>query len=452
MKIAAILLDILIILVTSYAFLKNYRVRKNINGFCGFSMGYCWYYGIMPVLITMLDWRGYNKSQIILSLEALESIDYLMASIIALVAYLVLYVMYSSVRGRGNTPGKETAKEHRRNVQLAFNIARNTGIITLIIGVISFSIIINELGGVRSALGFSDTLRAYSIDNGEYISRNLLFLRTMAAIICAAPFAFYIANQYRPGTATKALFAISFTLTLYYLIFNAGRGPILMLLIPFCFIYIQRKFRRPLILTGISGVIVLLLLFYMDNLFFYITYGIWKENTLSIHRLVAEFSFPYINLLNVQRMVDLFGYRYGADYLTWMVNIIPVYFLYKIGMDKLPASFEYTSDFYDPSHITLGGVPTDVVTLGFRQFGVTGVVMQFILIAVLCALLDQQIGKLYKSGKCLLGIVVVSITVFWSVAYADLDSLVRGKLDVFVIMVMLALIAHSIRNHLDVER
>ncbi|GMN99847.1 hypothetical protein [Parageobacillus thermoglucosidasius] len=444
MKILLIIIHIIVGFLSGLNAIKTYRRDKNINTFCAFSAGYCLYFGITPVFVLLLDWSNITNVSYITTLTFIEDKDYVRAAILILISYIIFSIVYYLVRnGIHKKKRMRSICEPTSVTQRGYLVSLSMGLITLFVGALSFIIVINALGGISSAFNLAEVLRAYGVDGSRfYKNSNYLVFRTLSHILVAAPIALYVAYMHKKSRMIQVLFIISFCITLLFELFNAGRASLILFLLAFYFMYLIKRFKYPWLMFFISGMISSLVLSWLDAFFTYMSYGVWIESDLPFYyELTIEFSFPYINVLNMSRMVDLFGYRYGVDYFTWVINIIPNFILQKVGMTKLTVSASFTSAYYDPNGITLGGVPTDVVTLGFRQLGILGLIIQFILIGLLCGLLDRMFKKMPDKRVYILPIFRICSLFFMSVAYADIDSIVRGSSDVILITIMLFLIA-----------
>lgn len=447
MKVLALLFNLMIIILTLAALAFQYKREKGLSTFAAFSLGYCLYFGIVPLFIPFADW-GRVSSPITDTIQQVKDVNFVIAAVICYAAYLTFLMVYSFAYARTEqkSPKEFGAAETSLGYTESYCLTRNIGIITLVIGGGSFIVIIKALGGLAEAFSMAEVLRSFGTDNGEYINRSILFLRTLIGVLLAAPFSFYIANQYKPGIGIKLLFAASFIMSVLYLIFNAGRLPLVMFFGPFYYAFLKRNFSHPWWLFALTGVITLFGLPLLDNFFFFLSYGFWREEaTPMLLDILAEFSFPFINVLNLWGMREVFGYRYGVDYCTWIINIVPTAILSRVGLQKQLASYEFTSQYYDPENISMGGVPTDLVSLGFRQLDVAGVFLQFGIFALLCVWLDRKIDRVSNNENCLVGVFKVIMLFFSYVAYADLDALVRGRSDVIIIIFLIFMIGRYSR-------
>src|SRR5690606_10375669 len=98
-------------------------------------------------------------------------------------------------------------------------------------------------------------------------------------------------------------------------------------------------------------------------------------------RLFAQFSFPYINTLKVHEFTYGRGeFRYFIDFIGWIINYIPKEISSIIGLDLIKPSYLLNSE----NHLTQG-IPTDIISFGYYQFALPGVI-------VVCFLFGGLIG------------------------------------------------------------
>lgn len=118
----------------------------------------------------------------------------------------------------------------------------------------------------------------------------------------------------------------------------------------------------------------------LDDLFFQLSYGTAERTEgNTVISILTEFAFPYVNLLNVHKMNIEYGLRWGLDFVTWIVNIIPTRILGIFGFTKITAGYTFVTKYYSGAN-AMGGTPTDLLTFGIRQFGTLGVLVNSALV------------------------------------------------------------------------
>lgn len=422
--------------------LTHYRKVKRIDGFLCFNIAYTIYYFIMPLMnIVIINLGIYQVGSFTDIINRAYDISLLKGFLISIVAYSVFCIIYSVAQPYSKTKVNSYAELiDTTNNQKQYKIVITFGWIALLLGASSEMIIISSFGGIVNAISMAEILRAYGADRSQFMSQNLLFVNILATISLVAPFAFLFARRIKSNSLNFLLLAVSLLCSVFYLLFFAGKLPVLLFVICFIADYIYRKHRHPTFILSCCAVGLLPTLSGLDKLFFYISYGTIKDSSTNwVTSLVNEFSFPYCNLINAQYINELFGYRYGMDYFTWIINIVPTAILRIFGLSKVNSSFEFISKFYDPTGVTMGGVPTDFLTMGYRQFNIIGIFFQVVIVAVICSLLDN-ILKYLNPDKYMFLIVRISLIMFVIIPYNDLDSFVRNRFD----MIMVVLIAFAV--------
>lgn len=224
---------------------------------------------------------------------------------------------------------------------------------------------------------------------------------------------------------------ISILASVFYFLINAGRIGVLLYLLPFLIDFSFRKFKHPFVLMSVFSVLFIILLGFLDDLFFYLSYGYVKESSTSIFSIINEFAFPYLNLLHVNHINAEIGLRLGIDYFTWIINIIPTSILNIFGLSKVTTGYEFITDYYSGGNAT-GGIPTDLITLGMRQFGVIGILLTGLVITMFCKYFDRIIDKIHSSNFYFMTL-RMALIMFIIIPYADLDSFIRNRYDMLLI-------------------
>ena len=146
-----------------------------------------------------------------------------------------------------------------------------------------------------------DKLRAFGSDNSRYIPENRLFLKVLMSAPLASTYLFAYALRYYKRFIPTFLLSISLLASIFFLIVNSGKLPIILYVVPFFIDFIFRKTKYPFFYIGLFFIVGLAMLNQLDKLFFYLSFGFVKERSGSILSLINEFAFPYLNLLNVSK-------------------------------------------------------------------------------------------------------------------------------------------------------
>ena len=441
-------LYIITFFIAIYNIIIQYRRKKVVNAFICFHIAFILYYLFIPIIILLFIKLYPNQVDgFAFRISQADSYDLISAFSYTIIAYIIILVVYS-IKGRSNIlESNIIAKKNIETDQVGYSdtriyhIALAAGILTLIIGITAEIFIANSFGGILKAIAMGDKIRAFGSDRTNYIAQNRLFIFILMVSSLASTYFFVYTLRIYRRFIIKLLFLLSLLASIFFLMFNAGKLGILLFILTFFIDFAYRKTKHPFIFTGVFLIIGLLLLGLLDNLFFYLSYGYFNENNSSMMSFINEFSFPYFNILNVSKINDIYGFRWGVDFVSWVVNIIPTGILKIFGLAKIESQYMFTTEYYN--HITgfSGGIPTDLLTLGIRQFGIIGIVVISILISVLCKYLDRIIDKIHSTKFTFMTLRISSI-MFILVPYADLDAFVRNKYDMLLILIF-SIIVHK---------
>ena len=425
----------IIIIGVAYSY---YQTEKEINGFLMFSFGYALYYVLIPFLLEADSLFSLNLLNERFKNEFASNGDIKLITFLVVLSFYVIYICFYFLLKKV----KFKKKRYKILVNEEKLIKAIANILTFF-GVASLILIIMNLGGVMSSLKMSEILRAYGTDMSKYMPQIALYAYVLSPSIIASLFLnYYTVKRY---SSSKLFLYVSILFSIYYLLFFAGRLPILMVIICFSLHYILRKFKHPVIVILLLGIASLFLLGKLDDLFFYISYGYVKTNNLSfLESTVKEFSFPYRNLCNVSEMNNMYGLRYGVDYLSPIINIIPTSVLNIFNLGKVSSSYTFISSFYDQSGTAMGGTPTDLLTFSLRQLGVMWIPFQALISAAFCSFLDKVI-KSIDTRFSYISIRLATI-MFVLVAYHDLDSFIRNRFDMLLLLIIFAVLNRYNRN------
>ena len=437
-----ILYFICIILSISIIFLN----RNKLNGFLFFNVGYSIYYFVIPfIILNVSSQKKEEFGSYLRFINEYNQSDLFVNFLRSAGIYFIFLFFYFFIFFRKKEIGERDTIEFIRSQNT--NKILLVGIICLILGLISELVIIKNFGGVFNAISMAEKLRAYGVDRSNYMPQNLLFVNILSGISLAAPFIFRFIMISKKRMWLTTLYVISIVISCFYLLFFAGRLPIILFVSCFVFNFVFNKFKKPWLMIALFTVIMFVSVTLLEDFLFYLSYGYIKNNTNSgFLRQVNDFSFPYSNNLAAYKMNELFGYRYGIDLVTWIINIIPTNFLKIFGLTKVTSGYEYLTLYYDPQGVTLGGTPTDFVTLGIRQLPFIGPLLITILYSFICSVIDKAIDKINFKKLTFVKVRIASI-MFIIVPYADYDSFFRNRFDmVIVLLLVIGIIKYPIKK------
>jgi len=369
---------------------------------------------------------------------------------VTLAAYVTVLVTYYISSNKLRTRETNVFKFLTEKLNLTQNkTVYRFGLFFLVVGGGAVVFFIINMGGYKNAIGLSQVLRDARTDSSLYYGPFTALARTVSVWVLGAPYCFYVYNRSEKYKKKRLLFWISFALSIVFLIFNLGRAPILFFLAPFLIDFLMRKRVNIPIALIVMFIIVALTSQLYRSVLYQMTTGtisINRNNTSIMNNVLdtaSDLSYPYANLTLSSDMNETYGYRYGIDYFLWAVEILPIRIFQLVGIEipRLDNTMNRNTTAYHYSLIPpervyyFGGVPTDLITLGMRQFNVIGVIFNCFLFSLLSAYIYHTASSISSIYNLL--IIRVNMMFFTFVSNNDLTDMVRGSLFLFIIAFML---------------
>lgn len=412
---------------------------KMVGAYSGFVFGMLHYYSVVPILLMLnIDMMSTRFSSINLFVANKGTFNFVYAAIVVTIGFVFFSIFYKlSIR--------KNFRLDYKGVYWKFNDVKAKkallffSFLTLIIGGLSFLILTISIGGIIQLLKVAEMNRSFAISLDNFT--NFPQLMISSRLITVSPFLFLLLLLNKQNRKLRYIFffSISFIMSILFFLFNAGRAPLITFLLCFIFIFIRKYFRKPWTVVIMSGIIALPILDISDAIFKYITSFEWEKTNIDYSNYLYQFIFPFKNILNLTEIVSTFGYRYGIDFITSFISILP-------GVN-MEASYENTSQYFAGGNWkAVGGVPNDPITFGYIQFNIIGVITVFSIIGYIFGKIDKAILKL-PTGKFkdLVSATVVT-GAFLLVSSADLVAVLRGN----VILILLSIIIiYSTKNKVD---
>lgn len=443
-KIILIFFYSMFLLLTVYNLMQQYRLKRIINAGICFNFAFILYYILIPLIsIIIVENQPNNLNGMLLRISNSSDVGKVYGLLFSIIVYFIYTISYK-IKWKSSKLIEISAKgyEEKRNIHTKYvdyknyKTALSLGVLCLVLGLLSQFLIIDSLGGIMTTIKMGDVLRAFGADNNNYIPSNRLFALTLMPIVLAASYLFMYAQRIEKKLIVSILLTLSILSSLLYFLINAGRIAVLIFILPFFLDYAFRKTKHPFIYMAVISLISIALLGLLDDLFFYLSYDYVKEsNSSGIISIINEFSFPYLNLINIVDMNEIYGLRWGVDFVTWIINIVPSNILSLAGLSKLETGYHLVTEYYLGSNPS-GGIPTDLITLIMRQFSLLGVVIIPIILGRIVKIIDFIIGKIYSLDYYFMIIRIASIF-FLIVPYGDIDSFIRNRFDMIIIVLFI---------------
>ena len=410
---------------------KKNKKNDFIGCYSGIAFGMLLYYCIVPILVIV------NNKQIINQFPQAEQFitgktywELLFPIILVLIGFFIFNCAYNQ-----SNKNNEIYKIEYSDEKL-IKFSKLIGFFTLIVGGISLLVYFMALGGIRQAFSYAELFRAFSTDKTNYISGMATTLIIPARLVTVAPFAFYllisekkIKNKY----IFKICLVISTILAIMYYIFNAGRAPLLCFLLSFALMYIYKFIKKPLKLIIIISIFSLPLLDILDNLSLYLQLGTWEKMDINYISYIYQFMYPFKNIINMVNITNIYGFRFGQDFITSIIGMIP-------GIN-FPASYENTSLFYGGINWKLtGGTPNDLLTFSYIEFGIIGIPLIFGILGYVLGKVDRALKIIPQRTIKILLSTTMAIHIFTIIPTADFVSFIRGG---FILIFLTIIVLNS---------
>ena len=436
-KTLAIVFSVILIMMIIFTQIYIIGNKGYFNTITGINIMYCIVFGVIPILLLSMDFSNYASTTYIRETLYSYGATFGYASLLAIIGYLSILSGYFIGRYR-----RKMYIIDGLNIRRLYIFAN----ITFIIGLLSLLLTVRQLGGLLGAIKYADMLRSYG---KELVSLESSYLRILIPLIVASCSVFYLIKEYTNSRYSTLMFYITFLLSLYYFIFNAGRLPLFIFIASFImYRAIKNKNRINIIKLIIIILIGILILNYADKFFAYISYGVIRNDSSNllekVKQLIVEFAFPYCNLSKVHGFTyNGEKFRWFIDLFTWIINIVPVAILSKFGLWKVANSHNINTENFNS--LLEGGIPTDIVSLGYYQFSIIGVIVLCIIFGYIAKRLDYFISN--NNITCMRFIKIrIIFFISFIVMYADIDSIIRGKLDITTVIIIIWFSTKKVQN------
>lgn len=439
-----------------------YIVMKNIKqkGFlCGnmFIAIYVLFYIFVPIAYLVLPLEKHADISFVMLINTKEPKEIASAMFFAVIILYVFVFSYCQNRSYLVSYVRTTNRDiHEKELnedidKKSEKIVAGVANVCSVIGIGAILLCIIATGGLRNYLALGTWTRGMYKDSSIAIDAKYLKYISLSSIILVSPYLFFYLSKATHKKVYRNSFIVSFCFSIIYLLYNQGRLPILLFIIPFILcMKVARKYKLMFImLIGIGGV---LLFEPLQNLFHYLSTGSKRETTSlmeAVDTFVTGISFAFSSFLNRTALVDISGYRYGIDFVIWPLVIIPASILKIVGIDKASISLigyvnsigmEKLAGFYS------GGVPTDLLTFCFYQFGTIGIIVLVIIWAKFTRFLDKKMNTInYKNEAITIVVIRIGLLFINLVGNFDFSVFIKNRIDFIILVVVLLYIEHNSR-------
>ena len=379
---------------------------------------------------------GMRSYRYIVNILDCELSDLVLTCMLQILFYMLFFVGYYHKRS-----GKAMSYINRVPKHDAVVLANRFGNICLGIGATCTLIYMLAYGSITEALKLSSSVRSY-IDNAtDHIGYLQSLMIIPAGIILVAPYCFlYVRNHGK--TIVNVRLAASVIVSVLFLLVKAGRAPLIIFLISLVIPFLGKFVKHPWIVILIGGIILLPLLDWMEGMFIG-QFGHNLKYNYNVFSYISQFSYPFSTSLKIFDIILQFGLRYGVDFATSIIGLIPGF--------NFDTSWMITSEYYaGPRWKIYGSVPMDLYSFSIIQFHVLGVVIGFV-IGIVSRLVDGAFRALDDDSFSMKSIEsVILLDTAWRVSTADFHSIIRS---IFLVAICLVIVLITRRNKsMETER
>lgn len=378
-----ILLSVVALIVLTTIVSVNRR-NGSVSVLSGALFAFAVYYCIVPI-IALFAAGGTNKLDGYLeSLVNASGVDYA-RMFFCFFLFLVSLIIFYSHFYRKNANRIIVLKKFQKSI-------RFWTWFTFVVGGLSFIIYAYSFGGFIKLIAYAEMMRSFAVDKANLFTGRSYILVVPSRLITVASILFFLYIKFiKKNSFSIACLIFSLVLSFIFYLSNAGKTGVLTFGICFIVPLLSYKFKHEWLLTIALGILGIGIINYIDALFVYLaTDEFVLEAGNGVLPTLKQFSYPISNVLNLEGIIGVSGFRYGQDFITGILNLIP-------GVN-FSTSTEVTSFFYggDDWH-TSGGTPNDIITYGYLEFGYIGVIFMGCLLGGICAVIDKCLLSLNDS-------------------------------------------------------
>ncbi len=426
-----------ILLFTSIYLVKVIKTKKYTPAHNGIIVSFMFYYLIIPILILInIDSLNVLELQsgkycsntfqrFIIDGEWKNFLYSILMITLAIFFYVLFYQKNYKINKSSNY------KFDQKNTYL---IVKGMMYFTLFIGLFSLIIFFASLGGIKAALSYAETMRKMSNSLVEEIGNAALFKIT-ARLITITPFlALYLINENKHKKILyKAILIISLIASVLFYLYNAGRAPIILFFLCFLYALLSKKIKKTWSVIILLGLVSLPLLDVLDSLFVFFNTGTFEVKQSNYIYYLYQFSVPYKNTLILRDINEMYGLRFGKDFVTSILDLLP-------GINFEPAYANLSLFVRGTEWKSLGGIPADFITFLHMQFSFIGIIIFSSFMGFITQKIDYKLS-LFEDKKMehLFG-GILTIFFFSMISSSDMASIIRGQ---FILLIIIFIILKS---------
>lgn len=418
---------------------KNSKKHKYANAFTGVMLGCLVYYGITPLFLwfnedyyisNASNWK-YSKLFSFLFNDSIGWYNVFSSAAVLIIGILFFVFAYSLVNKKYYEKDT-TVRLVSSNNDFYFNKRiKALAFLLLIIGGVSITVYTLAFGGFARAYALAEVLRQHDADITNYgVSGIYSYLLILSGVLTIVPFLLFLVWKNEKRFIYSLLIIISLFLLFIYFLLNNGKSPIIrFVIIVFYMLLFWKNIKHKFIIIGICAVVAVPVLDVLDYVF-----AQWDINeaikSFSYQSSILRFCYPTFSNYNMNSITDTYGYMYFTHFITDFISLLP-------GVE-FKSSHVNTSEFFSGSNWqAVGGVPNDLLTYGFLQLRLIGVVVVFFLLGLLSGWFDIKIRDIKNvCSRNMMGI-IVCMNMFSVVSCADIQDILLYNLSFTITIIIL---------------
>lgn len=437
-----------VVYIVFLLFLLIYRYKKaqRLNLSCMMLLAMILINGMLFVFCLINSLKGYNIDLYIPYFRNLTEYDIIKYYFLSFLFTLVVILFLEMLERPSKKSNKQLLKDYvivsDFSNQIKTHFQASWLILFLSIGL--YSLYLMPYGGYLGYLNYSALVRS----GIKVIDNPFSFFNIMGSLSFVSTFIFYsIVLESDKRYQKKALLGliISLLFSIYVLYATLGRMTILvfiMVLISSA-LWIKIKYKRTRVFLGIIICLLIIPSIYLLSIYLNRT-----NDTNIIKILTSTFSFPFVNFSiqsNNYGLIDSSSYfRFFQDILFAPLYLLPSK-IWSIVLNFKSASSMNTYYFFGSfkgENSVQGEMPLDILTFGYMQLGIFGVIVIAILFSLFIFFLDKILKKIsIKSIRTTLGFYFAYNFVLRTILYGDTSNLVPRAFSIIIYALIYVIIS-----------
>lgn len=445
-------LYIILFLVSIMVLILYIKKGVNVLWIVFFSV-FVLYYVFVPTFLNVSnisEWETVPHSTFIdVFLDATQEDLYrtFLITLFALITMIIAHWIIKRIKIIGISKPGSYSNETEENYKYINKVVYYLGVVLLIIGGLALIKVMVELGGLKRMLIMGNNIRDYTSNNADFVSPLGAVCITLSVCVTGSFFCIYSSGEKKKKHIF--LLVVSFIFSVIYLMFNAGRAPLIVFIACIGLSFFKERGKS---ITWIVVLGVIFILFFSSSLsdvMLNLSRGLFPFHDFSysfvdnLSATLTDYSFPYANVIELPQMISKYGYRNGIDYILWAYELIPKRLLSLSPMTTVTAE---VSQYYVQEGLSIAGTPADFITFGWFEGNVIGIIVNCIVVYCVLNVFYKKLRILpvrYSAFKYRMCFFAYSL-----ITSNDIVLVVKSNLYLIVIMIVIAIAINRSRKKL----